>query len=98
MKGFFNLVYKMRKAQGEYFALSNAVQKARKTYNDAQKAKLESNSMQSLAKALSDASATAQEKLKESCALEKRVDEEIQRYSKRYRQYQKDKGYTIKNQ
>ncbi len=96
IKGFMNLVFKMRRAQDEYYILNDAVKKAQKVYADAQKAKLESNSMQHLASKLSDASDQAQAKLKEAKALQKRVDDEITRYSNRYRQYQKDKGYTIK--
>ena len=78
-RSFVKLVYITRQAQRKYFELHRAHQKAKKTYEDAVKAKMEQNSLQYLSKQMLEVSEERDKQLKTSTALETRLDAELKR-------------------
>ncbi len=78
-RSFVKLVYITRQAQKKYFEFHRAHQKAKKTYEDAVKSKMESNALQYLSKQMLDAADARDNQLKQSTALEARLDGELKR-------------------
>lgn len=79
VRSFIKLTWLMRDCQKKYFELRKKDSKAKKDYQDGLKAKLEPNSMQNLAQRMLETGEEAQKALKESFALEQRLDNELKR-------------------